>query len=249
MIRLLKWELRKEFKYIIIALVVLFIAEIAIYPFFYKGYDSIGIGLILFLIVGVVTLVYCLIININLLMRDLLFKKGYLLFLTDNNGYKIIGSKAIVGLLESILLIGTYGALFIKNYKTIFNTLDMVDTVMGIEIDLKITLYSKETLNIIVGIIVIVLAWYNVVLSIYLAMTLYKCLKNSIKYPIIVSSAVGLAINFIVFYIYKLTNVRTFTNNIDTLVNSIVPNLLLVSAIGVVQYLVTGYLVQNKIDL
>lgn len=96
MLRLLKYELRKTLFSKLILLGITVIAE-AIFLIGFRGKDentlTIGALLLFFIAISGITLMG--ILSLITLHRDMNTKQGYMLFMTPNSNYKILGAKVI----------------------------------------------------------------------------------------------------------------------------------------------------------
>jgi ABC-2 type transport system permease protein len=102
MTKLLKYELLRRKHMLIGALLsMLFVEGVALFGVFMDGgWNVLAIGMTVLLIAGGLVLVF--LDGITRLYSDLKQKQGYMLFMTPQNGYRIIWAKTIFAILEII---------------------------------------------------------------------------------------------------------------------------------------------------
>lgn len=108
MFRLLKYELRKTLLAKLILLAVTFAAQ-AVFMFGYwgKNNDALVIGALLLFLIASNGIVLMGILSVITLHRDMNTRQGYMLFMTPNSCYRILGAKVIeCGI--SILIAGAF---------------------------------------------------------------------------------------------------------------------------------------------
>jgi len=111
MLNLLKYELLRRQKILIITAAFMFIAEIIILLGINKLGPLLGVAIVLMflMVIGVTVLIFA--EAIRSYSTDLNQKQGYMLFMTPNSGYKILGSKMIINMV-TLLVFSTITFLF-----------------------------------------------------------------------------------------------------------------------------------------
>ena len=108
MLRLLKYELRKTLFSKLILLGITAIAEaVFLIGFWTKKENTLAIGAVLLFFIAISGIALMGILSLVTLHRDMNTKQGYMLFMTPNSCYKILGAKVIECSL-SILLAGAF---------------------------------------------------------------------------------------------------------------------------------------------
>ena len=108
MLRLLKYELRKTLFSKLILLGITAIAEaVFLVGFWTKKENTLAIGAVLLFFIAISGIALMGILSLVTLHRDMNTKQGYMLFMTPNSCYKILGAKVIECSL-SILLAGAF---------------------------------------------------------------------------------------------------------------------------------------------
>ncbi len=108
MLRLLKYELRKTLLSKLILLAVTLVAEAVFLVGLWGGRDnSLAIGAVLLFFIAITGIAMMGILSVATLHKDMNTRQGYMLFMTPNSCYKILGAKVIeCGL--SILIAGAF---------------------------------------------------------------------------------------------------------------------------------------------
>lgn len=108
MLRLLKYELRKtQFSKLILLGVTLVAQAVFLAGFWGKKDDTLEIGTFLLFVVAITGIAFMGILSVVTLHRDMNTKQGYMLFMTPNSCYKILGAKVIECAL-SLLIAGAF---------------------------------------------------------------------------------------------------------------------------------------------
>lgn len=191
MLKLIKYEILRKQKLLLIAFVILALMEAAILLGIHKGGNlaAMAIMLIVFMCVGV--FLFVLIDCIRSYSSDLNQKQGYMLFMTPTRGHKIIGSKVIVGFVE-LLIFGliVFGFMVLNFIVTKNLYLDTMDKSLTEMISTLKEIYSvaiPSIWNILVMIIEQMLEWFALIITIFFAITLRKTILSQTKFGGIIS--------------------------------------------------------------
>ena len=96
MMKLLKYELRKTLFYKLILLLITAAAQLLfLYGIFRDKTDAYAIGASLLFLIAVTGTIFIGIMSLATLHRDMNSKQGYMLFMTPNSCYRILGGKVI----------------------------------------------------------------------------------------------------------------------------------------------------------
>lgn len=204
------------------------------------GVTMIGFGILYF-------------IDIIFLFRNDLFKQeGYMLFMTPQSGYKILGSKLIFALLEGLAIATVYIGLLFFNLKVM----------LGVPIDFHmIGVNSVMIMTGIKGLILGVFMLMEFALTVYLSFALFKSLFNNARFKGLITFGIFILINIVkskfVEVIANLlgknfTNV-TMTSSSDLMLESVntAMNYGLIGTLlsAIILFVATGYLLENRINL
>lgn len=201
LIKLMKYDLIRKKNILLTSIAVFVLIEFLLLFSLYKGGGWIIVFVLgsIFLFAG--AFLFVMYDNIKLLSDDLNTKSGYMLFLTPNHGYNIIGSKMIVGFIEVILATILIVIAFSINY-TYANSL--ANGEFALMIKELIQGMSSEVRS--VGInwfhyvsmaIAFVLKWFSFIVTVYLAIILRKTLFSAVKFKGFLSFVVFIALNIV----------------------------------------------------
>ena len=108
MLRLLKYELRKtQFSKLVLLGITLVAQAVFLAGFWGKKEETLAIGAFLLFSIAIIGIALMGILSVVTLHRDMNTKQGYMLFMTPNSCYKILGAKVIECAL-SLLLAGAF---------------------------------------------------------------------------------------------------------------------------------------------
>ena len=108
MLRLLKYELRKtQFSKLVLLGITLVAQAVFLAGFWGKKEETLAIGAFLLFSIAIIGIALMGILSVITLHRDMNTKQGYMLFMTPNSCYKILGAKVIECAL-SLLLAGAF---------------------------------------------------------------------------------------------------------------------------------------------
>ncbi len=266
MLKLIKYEFIKKSKLLLILLVTAILANIGLG----LAYGENGMGMFLGLSPLVLGIIY-LYELIKTYSDDLNKKTGYMLFMTPNSGYKIIGSKLITIILVGFIFFTSYMIFVLANlsiiaYKMVGDFSLIADGINQLIEGLNMLISGTLGINIgdlllifIVGIVSSIVF----VLTVYAAITIRKSIFSNTKF--------GGLLSFIIFVIINViySNLAELVGNmfkIETIVTEISANLtvthpssqifLLFAAMIVFNCIIasilmlgSGYLVEKKINL
>ena len=108
MLRLLKYELRKtQFSKLVLLGITLVAQAVFLAGFWGKKEETLAIGAFLLFSIAIIGIALMGILSVVTLHRDMNTKQGYMLFMTPNSCYRILGAKVIECAL-SLLLAGAF---------------------------------------------------------------------------------------------------------------------------------------------
>ena len=257
MVNLIKYEFLRKWRFLLIFLaVVVLINANVLYRVFGKlqstEFEMITLGsffgglLAVFFLLFIVDVTY-------MYSRDLNSKSGYMIFLTPNSGYKILGAKLLTGLIEGFAFLVFYFLLlaisFLGFYAQPFH--DLVRSQLAERVFVQFNLTLGEiipflTANLVTAFLSIV----ALVLTIFAALSIRKSILAERKF--------GGFISFVIFVLLFWLNGKLISlvvnviNNAELFVNGIhyfnIISLLQI-AFGVALFILTAYLLEKKIDI
>ena len=260
MLKLLKFEfIRKKTVFLVATLMVILGEAYALFRYFqldesmkYFSNDAIFAVFITFLTFGFGILY--LVDIITLLRQDMFKQEGYMLFMTPFNGYQILGSKVIFALCEGFFIGLIYLILAMVNGKI------MGVTDFGFILEFG-NLEATELWMLSKGIIVGILSIIEFALTIFLSFALFKSIFTDVRFKGAITFGIFIIIIFIKSQILNLVtrlvgneldifgasmDHATSISHIHTVMNISMVYVLVMSAL---LFAMTGYLLENKINL
>jgi len=207
MFKLIKYELRKQWFSKLFMLIVMGILELTfLFNLFRDKKDALGITIGIMTLFSFAAIMFVSFECIMTYSKDLKTKQSYMLFLTPNSTYKIVGAKVIT----SVAQIGITAAIMVSvvflnisvvllRYQEIEKMIDMIQKlmrdVMGLDVDYGLVLFA---------IVAFLLEWISKVIMGMLAITLSATFLSNTKGKGIVSLIIFFVLNYLVGRIGKL---------------------------------------------
>lgn len=266
MLKLLKYEFIKKSKLLLILLITAILANIGLGI----AYGENGIGMFLVLSPLVLGIIY-LYELIKTYSDDLNKKTGYMLFMTPNSGYKIIGSKLITIILVGFIFFTSYMIFVLTNlsiiaYKMVGDFSLIADGINQLIEGLNMII--NGTLGISIGDLILIFIVGIVssivfVLTVYAAITIRKSIFSNTKFGGILSFIIFVIINVIYSklgdLVGNLFKFESITNEISSNVIVTYPSSMMFELFAVLivfnciiaslLMLGSGYLIEKKINL
>ncbi|QUI21530.1 hypothetical protein HZI73_04140 [Vallitalea pronyensis] len=255
MFKLIKYELLKKVNLMFIALIVAVAVELVIVYTIYRGGAALGFSVFLIFLLGFGGLIMLFVDSIIMYSSDLYKKPGYMLFLTPNNAFKIIGSKLLVSLIEAAVAVGFFIGLMYINYHLVYTLyLNDLSGEAKMLLDLFIAFTKLPSVGDMVMIIVsLTVSWFTLIVTAYLAITIRKTLLANIKFGGIVSFIFYSIIQFILIYIQIqiLGNVDAWqtSNNVGITSTVSFASLIYSCVTGAILYISSSMLLSKGVDL
>ncbi len=264
--KLVKYDLLKTKSVLIFSFLGVVILEVAfvIGQLLDISFLSVLTGVLLF--IGIfASFIAVLIYSISIFNMDISKKQGYLPFLTPSSAYKIVGAKLITTLIITFALI-----LLIIIYGSIDTYLIARDSEPGVSIGYLFKVIGDELDGSwgSVGIMALsyISAWFNNIVCIYLAMALSTTLLGEKKIRGLVAFALWTGINILMSVISLLltllfksdmfsADINRSAMSLGELMDLSFNNSLIFASIflnvilGVVMYMITGWLAEKKLSL
>lgn len=258
--KLIKYELKGNYK----VFCGLFVLSILLQGLFLTriGYWSDDFIISMSILVNIILFITVLMFVEKSFKNEIYEDRGYLTFTLPVSGYKILGSKVIVGVFWFLIS----GFISFISFKTIINALSGEDLIkiLSSRIDLK----QLTLMGILYAISILVMLLLLIYFSIALTRVAYKG-KKIIGF---IGFVVFIALNFIIYYIsYKIGEVFPYEINISLdMVNSLgiteiisdgistigqqyftinITRCIYILAVYIGMFFATGYLLENKMDI
>lgn len=266
MLKLVKYEFIKKSKLLLILLIVAIIANLGAAIAF--GEWGIGFFLGLTPIALIILYLYELIRTYS---DDLNKKTGYMLFMTPNSGYKIIGSKLIFIITEGIILFASYMVFLVVNIcalalKATGDFSEITHAVSQLINAINSGAIAQFGINLgdILLIVIMILASAVVfALIVYAAMTIRKSIFSDIKFGGLISFVIFIVLNVIygqlANFVSDAFQFNLITERINTNFAVVYPSSTMFELFGItivfniiistLLMLGSGYLIEKKINL
>lgn len=250
MLKLIKYEFRKQFFSKIILLTLLALIELAF--FLAIGLDRgfmLGITLGLLLLFTAGTFFFLAIEAIMTYDNDLKQKQSYMLFLTPNTTYSIVGAKVIAAAIQIILagiaFIFVYaidGGTILAKYSSIAEVKKLFEMTLD-----QIFGYNIEPSHMIISVAIIASNWLCIVTTAFLSITLSTTFLADKKFKGFVSFIIFLLINYIFNKITYLTLGPIDITNISNL--RLILNVLHSICYTIITFIATGWMLDKKVSV
>lgn len=271
MLNLIKHEFIKSKTPLIISLSIFFLLEICYIIGGLTGIDELFLvsSMMLFMFISfsfLAAIVYSVFIYDMDISQN--HKNGYMLFMTPNNSYQIIGAKLIASLIVGIITAVIILAVFMINVNIAenFALLNVEDTFSGIYTSLKMMITGISFGNAFILILNLILQFMTTIVCIYLSKMLCNTIFFNIPAKGVLAFGVFIVINIILgvlsWLLVKVMNINfnaeinldeaadinsaitmAFGNN--GLIISVIVNLIFMAAM----YIGTSYLCEKKLSI
>ncbi len=247
MLKLIKYEFRKTMFSKLVLLFITVLSEIAyLIGVFFKIDRMLQVGIFGLCMCAMVGIFYIGIESLLVFHRDLNTKQSYMLFLTPQSSYQILGAKVIENGV-SIFLTGVFylvlaaadfsiGVLYIGGVKEF---LDLADRILS-SINININIHIPELFA---GLCVTLAAWLLMVVTGYFAIVLSATVFAGKKYSGFVSFILYLVINWICGMVLDRLPLRG-----DTL-TSLYLTTCSVLVLVALMYAVSGWIMEKKLSV
>ena len=246
MLNLIKYEFRKTWKIKAILLVLTAVMEIIFLIGLYGEFEApLAIGMMLLTMTASVGVAVIGIYSIILLRNDMNTKQSYMLFMTPNNSYKILGAKVIeCGI--SILLIGFFFAalgvldvvLLLQKSDELEYLFEMIKMIFSEITDFSIPTVLSVCLSILVS-------WLFSVVTAFFAVVLSATFLNGKKFNGLISLGIFILISVLVGYIFNRLPISGDLIDVSYAFSTIgfylIPTVLM--------YFITAWIMDNKLSV
>lgn len=257
MLKLIKFEFIRKKMLFAIAIALVIIGQVyALFKYFdieapvraYIGQEVFAVYVSIVLVV--MAILY--LIDIILLFRNDLFKQeGYMLFMTPNSGYKILGAKLIFALLEGVAIAAFYLLLVYFNLKMM--KLDVINFEF-----FKIS--TDEWMVIVKGLLLGVFVLLEFALTVYLSFALFKSIFSNVRFKGLITFFIFIAINVfkskimgvvgdVINRSQEVIQVSSSYFPIEQVNQALNYGLIATMVSAVLLFVGTGYLLENRINL
>lgn len=177
MLKLIKYECRKNITVFIIIFGALFGLEAYLGgSILAKSTTNIAIASILYMLIGWAGIMGLMVIGVISYARELNAKYSFMIFMTPNSTYKIVGAKYLMLLVTAVVATLLYGAFVYFDVRLAMSRFEDTADMLEMINDLMKVLFGKNISNLIIGLVgMVVEIWVSILLTVsfaYLAITL-----------------------------------------------------------------------------
>ncbi len=253
--KLLKYEfIRKKMTYFFGLAILVAIEAIMLIKYYrldetLKSFKGVEYSLIVQGVLAVGFLIAYIVGSIQFLWKDMFHKEGVMLFLTPQNGHKIIGSKLIMSIFEAVVFIGLWVGIFKLNLALTHSNMSAF-----FNVDFQ-SLNGLNPIEVIKIIFNTLLALLQLSLIFYLAMALFKSVFTNMRFKGLIVLGMGVFFMFLVVQLDNLVSNSISFDRVSTTaqlavssgydIKSMIFNIVLTAAL----YFGTVFLVDKKINL
>lgn len=257
MLKLIKYELLRKMNLLIVSLIVIVALELVSIYTIYRGGASLILTTFIMFLIGFGGLIVIFVDSVKMYSSDLYKKPGYMLFLTPNNSFKIIGSKLFVSIIEGLFAAAIYIGMWVINYSLIYK---LYYHELPAEARTIVEVFSEianlpSASDLIMLVFSTVVGWFVLIVTVYLAITIRKTILATVKFGGFFSFIFFCIIYFITNYVHlKLLDSAYDWNSAGTLdfgyVNSMtITSLIFSCIIGAFLYICSSMLLSKGVDL
>ncbi|KUO65864.1 MAG: hypothetical protein APF84_00995 [Gracilibacter sp. BRH_c7a] len=257
MLKLMKYEFIRKWRILLIFLSIVLVINANVLYRVLKWQNSsmeqmAALGVFFGGLVSVFFILF--IINVtHMYSRDLNNKSGYMIFLTPNSGYKILGAKVLTGILEGFIFLGLFSLLMAGNYLGFFSQplSDMINSEPFNKFFGQINMSVGEFLPYLISVLVTTfVSIVTLVLTIFAAETIRKSILAERRYGALISTIIFILLIWVNGKITSL--VVNIVNQADIFTNGIhYLNLTTILQIifGAAMFALSAYLLDKKMDI
>lgn len=250
MLKLMKYELRKQAFSKLIILIITLLGELM----FFAGvvldrHNTIGISMGLLSMFTFGAMFFIAFESIITYYNDLKQKQSYMLFLTPNTPYTIVGAKVLSSGAQIILsgvvfavIFGIDGAVMLARYSSIKQIKELVTSFIDMQYHINI-----DSKLLILAVLALLISWISVITLAYLSITLSTTFLAEKKGKALISFLIFLLLEYIFSRAVDLiTNIPGITLSAS---NTLLVNIILYALITTATYLVTAWMLDKKVSV
>ena len=201
MLKQMKYELRKTWFSKLVLLVMTAVAEaVFLIGLLRKSDNNMGAGIVMLVLIASFGILYIGIDSLLVLHRDLNTKQGYMLFMTPNSSYKILGAKVLENGISIFLSGAFYIGLAALDIRLVLNLRDGAKNVVQIVQELMQSLQIPVDLSfkaVCIYILSILASWLAAVVIAAFAIIISSALLTGTRWNLLVSFLIFLGLNFL----------------------------------------------------
>lgn len=250
MLKLMKYEFRKQAFSKLIILIIAALGEVMFFTgFFLDKNKTMGLALGLLTMFTMGALFFIAFESIITYYNDLKQKQSYMLFLTPHTPYTIVGAKVISAALQVILsgfafalLFAIDGAVLLAKYSSIKELKSFIEQFIQVQFNIDV----NGGLMLLV-ILAMLTAWISIITLSYLSITLSTTFLAEKRGKAFISFVIFVALNF---FINKLLNLLGHWSIIDEDINyALAAGIIVYAVITTITFLVTSWMLDKKVSV
>lgn len=257
MLKLIKYELLRKWRVLLVFLsIVLVVNANVLYRIVkWQNSDLEQMAALGFFFGGLLTVFFILfIIDVTYMYsRDLNNKSGYMVFLTPNSGYKILGSKVFTGLLEGFLFLVVFLILLVVSFLGFYSQslTDLMNSEILAPIISEFNMSIVELLPFLISnLFTMFVSIVVLILTIFAAISIRKSILAERKYGGFLSVVMFMLLIWLngkitSLVVNAINNAEVFTHGIHYF--NVISVLQMV--IGVALFMLSAYLLDKRIDI
>ena len=251
---LIKYEFRKSWMVKAIILTITAIFEVMFLTGVVAGNDNVAFSGALFLVFTTICSIFIIgVLSVFVLHKDLNTKQSYMLFMTPNSTYKILGAKIIENF-GSIILAGVMFfvlavvdiSIWSAKSEGVKGTIDFVGDIIGLATKDGIQL---DILHIAITTADSLVSWVFVVMVGFFAVVLSACFFNGRKFNGLLSFVIFLVVTIVINKIFDTSSVMIFGANAMYAIEARICSIVYYLVLTTVLYIVTAGIMDRKLSV
>ncbi|BCJ99439.1 hypothetical protein [Anaerocolumna chitinilytica] len=250
MLKLMKYELRKQAFSKLIILVITLLGELMFFTgLVLNRHNTIGLAMGLLTMFTFGAMFFIAFESIITYYNDLKQKQSYMLFLTPNTPYTIVGAKVLSSGVQIILsgvvfalIFGIDGAAMLARYASIKQIKELITSFVNMQFHVEI-----DGKLLILVVLALLISWISVITLAYLSITLSTTFLAEKKGKAIISFLIFILLEYIFSKgVNLIMNIPSLTLSAS---GTLILNIVLYAVITAVTYLVTAWMLDKKVSV
>ena len=206
MMMLLKYEWRKtRFAKLVLLIAAVLLEAVFLYGFYTEKWDIVGIAALLLTVTAFSGIVIVGVQSLVTLHRDMNTKQGYMLFMTPNSSYRILGSKVAECAISLVAAGAFFFALGFLDIRLVLENEEM--SVWGMLLDMFRSIAGKLEVtlpNIIAFCVWMIASWLCTIVTAFLADVISSSLLNGKRGNMIITFVFFILLNILIVKVSDL---------------------------------------------
>lgn len=250
MLKLMKYELRKQAFSKLIILIIAGLGEIMFFTGFVLDKENtmgLAIGLLIMFTFG--ALFFIAFESILTYYNDLRQKQSYMLFLTPSSSYSIVGAKVISSGVQVILSGIAFALIFVidasallAKYSSLQELRDMIHQFVKLQFNVNV-----NARVVILVVLVLLISWISIITLAFFSITLSTTFLADKKGKALISFIIFIILNVI---INKFNNLINDIHGIGTNISfALIAALIVYTIVTVITFLATSWMLERKVSV